>query len=131
MLNSVALMGRLVADPELKVTQSGISVVTIRLAVNRTYDHKQTDFIDVVAWRQQAEFIDKYFRKGELIVIEGAIQTRSYEDKNGNKRSAFEVVANQVHFGQSKKEGAGKQQRIQPMDEYEEMVASEDEDLPF
>lgn len=102
MLNIAALMGRLVADPELRHTTSGIATCTFRIAVDRSYvragEERKTDFIDIVAWRQTAEFVCKYFRKGNLIAVDGSIQTRNYEDKNGNKRTAFEVVANNVNF---------------------------------
>ncbi len=102
MLNRAILMGRLTADPELRTTSGGVSVTSFTVAVNRNYNREQTDFIDVVAWRQTAEFVSKYFRKGQMIAVEGAIQTRSYEDKNGNKRKAVEIVADQVHFTESK-----------------------------
>ena len=102
MLNRAILMGRLVADPELRQTPNGVSVTAFRIAVNRTYNRELTDWIDIVAWRQQAEFVSKYFQKGSMIVVEGSIQTRNYEDKNGNKRTAVEVVADQVHFAESK-----------------------------
>ena len=87
-------MGRLVADPELRQTPNGVSVITFTVAVDRNYSRdreRQTDFIDVVAWRQTAEFVSKYFSKGKMIIVEGSIQTRSYEDRNGNKRRAVEV----------------------------------------
>ena len=87
MLNVVAIMGRLVADPELRTTQSGINVVSFRIACDRNFarqgEQRQADFIDIVAWRQQAEFVSKYFQKGSLIAIEGSLQTRQYQDKNG------------------------------------------------
>ena len=133
MLNSVILMGRLVADPELRKTPSGVSVTTFRLAVQRTYNREETDWIDIVAWRQQADFVSKYFRKGNLIIVEGSIQTRNYEDKNGNKRAAVEVIANQVHFAESKtKESSNEQQNfsVGNMDDYEELD-TDDGDLPF
>lgn len=103
MLNSVTLMGRLVADPELKTTQNGISVAAFRLAVERNYQakgaaEKQADFIPCVAWRQTAEFIGKYFTKGRMIAVEGSLQSRNYEDKNGQKRTAIEVIVERVHF---------------------------------
>ena len=111
MLNSVCLMGRLTADPELKSTQSGVSVCNFRIAVDRTYtpkgQEKQTDFINIVTWRQQAEFVSKYFSKGRLIGIDGSIQTRNYEDKNGNKRTAVEVVADRAFFVDSKNSAQG------------------------
>ncbi len=102
MLNKVVLMGRLVADPELRQTPTGVSVLPFRIAVNRTYNRDQTDWIDIVAWRQQAEFVGKYFSKGDMIIVEGSLQSRSYEDKQGNKRTAIEVVADQVHFASNK-----------------------------
>lgn len=109
MFNLVVLTGRLTADPELKTTQSGISVTSFSIAVDRRYragEEKQTDFINIVAWRQSAEFVAKYFKKGSLIGIEGSIQTRKYTDKNGNSRTAFEVVANNVQFVESKRDSA-------------------------
>lgn len=108
MINNVVLMGRLTAAPELKTTQSGISTVRFSVAVERRYnkqvEEKQTDFIDCVAWRQTAEFISKYFNKGSMIALVGSIQTRSYEDKNGNKRKAVEVQVENVSFCGSKSE---------------------------
>lgn len=103
MLNRVVLMGRLTADPEHKQTQSGIAVTSFSIAVERNYADKSTgkreaDFINIVAWRGTADLICKYFSKGRLIALEGSIQTRNYEDKNGNKRTAFEVVAENVFF---------------------------------
>lgn len=103
MLNKVILMGRLTADPEHKQTPNGVSVTSFSIAVERNFADKQTgkreaDFINIVAWRGTADLICKYFAKGRLIALEGSIQTRNYEDKNGNKRTAFEVVAEQVYF---------------------------------
>lgn len=109
MFNLVVLTGRLTADPELKTTQSGISVTSFSLAVARPYrtgEEQQTDFINVVAWRKTAEFISKYFKKGNMIGIEGSIQTRKYTDKNGNNRTAFEVVVNNAQFVESKRDSA-------------------------
>ena len=108
MLNCAVLMGRLVADPELRTTPNGISVTTFRIAVDRSYvrqgEERQADFIDIVAWRQTADFVTRYFRKGSMIAVQGSIQTRSYEDKTGNKRTAVEVVADNVSFCGSKAE---------------------------
>lgn len=102
MLNDVSLMGRLTADPELRRTPNGVSVTTFTIAVERTYtpqgQEKQTDFIDIVAWRNTAEFACKYFAKGKMMAIQGSIQTRTYDDKEGHKRKAFEVVADNVFF---------------------------------
>ena len=103
MLNVVVIMGRLVADPELRTTTNGINLARFRIACDRNYsrqsEQRQTDFLDVVAWRQQADFVCKYFQKGSLIIIEGSIQTRQYQDKNGNNRTGVEIVANNINFG--------------------------------
>lgn len=124
-LNVVVLMGRMVADPELKRTQSGVYVSSFRVAVDRSFskEERKADFIDVVAWKGTAEFICKYFHKGSMIALAGSLQTRNYEDKNGNKRTAYEVVANEVHFAgsQAKKESSA--------DNFE--VVDETEDLPW
>lgn len=102
MLNVVALMGRLVYEPELKTTPSGINVCSFRIACDRSFarqgEERKSDFIDVTAWRQTAEFVSKYFQKGSMIAIEGSLQTRQYQDKNGNNRTATEVLASQVSF---------------------------------
>ena len=109
MLNTAILMGRLTADPELKTTQNGVSVTSFCVAVDRRFqrqgEEKQTDFINVVAWRQTADFVSRYFHKGSMIAVQGSIQTRNYEDKNGNKRTAVEIVADNVSFCGSKAEG--------------------------
>ena len=108
MINNAVIMGRLVADPELRTTASGNSVSSFTVAVDRSFarqgEEKQADFIDVIAWRQTAEFICKYFRKGSMIAIQGHIQTRMYEDKNGNKRKAVELIADNVSFCGTKPE---------------------------
>ncbi|MCQ2483874.1 MAG: single-stranded DNA-binding protein [Clostridia bacterium] len=108
MINNVVLMGRLVATPELRNTQTGRSVTSFRLAVDRGYvkpgEQRQADFIDCVAWGTSAEFITRYFQKGSMIAVTGSIQTRNYEDKNGNKRTAVEVLVNQASFCGSKAE---------------------------
>lgn len=102
MLNVVALMGRLVADPELRHTPQGVSVTTFTIAVDRSFvrqgEQRQADFIDIVCWRSSAEFVCKYFQKGSLIAVNGSIQTRTYQDKNGNNRTAVEIVANNINF---------------------------------
>lgn len=106
MLNVVAIMGRLVADPELRTTPSGVNVCQFRIACDRNFarqgEQRQADFVDIVAWRAQADFVCKYFSKGSLIAINGRIQTRNYQDKNGNNRTAFAVVAENINFGGSK-----------------------------
>lgn len=116
MLNVVAIMGRLVADPELRTTQNGTSVCSFRIACDRNFvqqgQQRQADFIDIVAWRQSADFICKYFSKGALIAVEGSLQTRQYQDKQGNNRTAVEVVANSVNFA-----GANRKPGGQPVDD--------------
>ena len=106
MLNIVALMGRLTHTPELKTTQNGTSVCSFSIAVDRTYtpkgEERKADFIDIVAWRQTAEFICKYFQKGSMIAIDGSIQTRHYHGKDGSNRTAVEVVANNISFAGAK-----------------------------
>ena len=144
MFNLVVLTGRLTADPELKTTPNGVPVTSFSIAVNRSYragEEQQTDFINLVAWRQRAEFISKYFTKGSLIGIEGSIQTRRYQDKNGNNRTAFEVVVNNAHFVESKRDSAvsGGAPMSEPPASYSNAGANDfadlgdatDDDLPF
>ncbi len=112
MLNKIFLQGRLVADPELRQTPSGVSVATFRIAVDRDFKNKETgekeaDFITVVAWRATAEFVSRYFNKGRMAVVEGRLQMRNYTDRDGNKRTAAEVVADNVYFGDSRRDGEG------------------------
>ena len=109
MLNRVILMGRLVRDPELRRTQSGTPVASFSLAVERDFKNqstgeKTTDFIDIVAWRNTAEFVSKYFAKGRMAVVEGRLQIREWKDQNGNNRRSAEVVADNVYFGDSKRD---------------------------
>ena len=149
MLNCVIIMGRLTADPELKTTPNGTSVTSFCVAVDRSYvrqgEERQTDFINVVAWRQTADFITRYFHKGSMIAVQGSIQTRNYEDKNGNKRTAVEVLAGNVSFCGSKadsNEGFGAQpsnyaQNNQNADfgtnsaGFDDITDDEDDGLPF
>jgi single-strand DNA-binding protein len=127
MINNVVLMGRIVNDLELKTTQSGLSVVSFRIAVDRKYSkgEKQTDFFDIVAWRNQAEFICRYFRKGSLIALEGELQTRSYQTKDGANRTVTEVLANNVSF--TGERNTGERTKDQIMDDLNAMV---EDDLP-
>ena len=107
MLNHIVLMGRLVRDPELRRTQSGVAVASFTLAVDRDFQsggEKQTDFIDIVAWRNTAEFVSRYFTKGRMAVVSGRLQLRDWTDREGNKRRSAEIVADSVYFGDSKKE---------------------------
>ena len=114
MLNAAVIMGRLTRDPELRRTGSGISVASFTVAVDRDYapegQEKETDFIDCVAWRQTGEFVSKYFTKGSMIVVEGRIQKRSWNDKDGNKRWSTEIVADHCYFGEGKKSQEGSNQ---------------------
>ena len=106
MLNVVAIMGRLTADPPLRKTPQGTSVTTFSIACDRSYarqgEERQCDFFDVTCWRQTADFVCKYFQKGSLIAIDGRLQSRTYQDKSGNNRTAIEIVANSVNFGGAK-----------------------------
>ena len=131
MLNHIIIMGRLTRDPELRRTQSGAAVTGITLAVERDFKsqggEKETDFIDVVAWRNTAEFLAKYFTKGRMAVVEGRLQSRSWQDKEGNKRTAWEVIADSVYFTDSKKDVAYAAQSQQ----FGEISDDDDGDLPF
>lgn len=109
MLNHIVVMGRLTRDPELRTTQSGVNVASFTVAVDRDFGgrdgaERQTDFFDCAAWRQTGEFVSKYFQKGSMIVVSGRLQIRSWTDKDGNKRRTAEVVAENVYFGDSKKQ---------------------------
>lgn len=137
MLNKAILMGRLVADPELRHTPSNTPVSSFTLAVNRSFGKgDQTDFIDVVAWQSTAEFVSKWFRKGMLVAVAGRISTRTWEDKQGQKRKSVEVVADEVHFAESKKDTQPRDEGPAPFDmvpggsEFSELSA-DDSELPF
>ena len=134
MLNHIVLMGRLTRDPELRYTQSQIPVASIRIAVDRDYgrgEEKQTDFIDVTAWRQTAEFISKYFQKGRMIVVSGRLQMREWTDKDGNRRTVAEVVADSAYFAGAKREEAEARPAGRPVDVGFHDIGDEDGDLPF
>ena len=115
-LNRTTIMGRLTRDPELRHTNNGTAVTSFSIAVDRDFKaqdgSKETDFIDIVAWRQTAEFVSKYFAKGRMAVVDGRLQTRSYQDNTGNKRTAVEVVADSIYFGDSKNDGAQKREAM-------------------
>jgi single-strand DNA-binding protein len=131
-INVTVLTGRLTADPELKYTQNNIPVTSFTLAADRRVkqgEERQADFIPIVAWRQTAEFVSKYFQKGSAIGIEGSIQTRKYQDKDGNNRTAFEVVANNVHFIESKNSGGANAPAVE--NNTPNFVPVDDGDLPF
>ena len=132
MLNKIFIMGRLTRDPELRRTQNGTAVTSFTLAVDRDFKNadgtKDTDFIDVVAWRNTAEFVSKYFAKGRMAVVEGRLQLRDWTDKDGNKRRAAEIVADSVYFGDSKRDG-GETAQSEPQGGFSEI--EDDGDLPF
>ena len=148
MLNRIILMGRLTRDPELRHTQSGTAVASFSLAVDRDFKsrdsgEKTTDFIDVVAWRNTAEFVSKYFAKGRMAVVEGRLQIRDWTDRDGGKRRSAEVVADNVYFGDSKRDGESGGSFSRPAapapvnygnpagaDQFPEL-ADDDGDLPF
>ncbi len=144
MLNCVTLMGRLVADPELRTTTTGKSVCTFRIAVDRSFqrqgEQRQADFITIVAWESTANFVSRYFTKGSMIAVQGSIQTRNYQDNNGNNRTAFEVLAREVSFCGSKAETGTSAPAVSaaaPAPAYQTAVPSDfeeitdDDDLPF
>ena len=138
-LNKVILGGRLTSDPELKTTNSGTAVVSFSIAVNRRYQkagEQKADFINVVAWKQTAEFVSKYFKKGSSICIVGSLQTRSWTDQSGQKRYATEVIADEANFVDSKAETGGGNagntyvpEQYQAAPQFEEI--SNDDELPF
>lgn len=140
MLNHIVIMGRLTKDPELRRTASGTAVASFTLAVDRDFADKQsgekeTDFIDCVAWRQTGEFVSKHFTKGRMMVVSGRLQFRGWTDKDGNKRKTAEVVADNVYFGDSKKESGGStgdyaSYPTSPASDFA-MLDDNDEQLPF
>lgn len=131
MLNHIVMMGRLTRDPELRQTGSGTSVASFTIAVDRdrktAEGEKETDFIDVVAWRHTAEFVSKFFTKGKLAVVSGRLQMLSWTDKDGNKRRTAEIVAENVYFGDNKKDTADSNSGFGEFP----VVDSNDDDLPF
>ena len=133
MLNKIILMGRLTRDPELRRTQSGTAVASFTLAVDRDYKpqdgERETDFIDIVAWRGTGEFVSKYVTKGRMAVVEGRLQVRDWTDKDGNKRRSTEVVADNVYFGDSKRSESGTP--AEPSGELQELPDEEKGELPF
>jgi single-strand DNA-binding protein len=133
MLNHITLQGRLTKDPELRRTQSGLAVTSFTLAVERDYSgnggERQTDFIDIVAWRNTAEFVKKYFSKGRMAIVAGHLQVRDWTDKDGNKRRVAEVNAESVYFGDSKKDN-GSQTAAAPVS-FDELDELDEEKLPF
>lgn len=134
-MNSVNLLGRICGDPELKTTTNGVSVTSFTLAVDRSYTPKgqerQTDFINCVAWRNTAEFISKYFRKGQRMAVAGELQQRSYTANDGSKRNVLEVVVDGAFFCESKTEPSIEMQTGLSGHKFEEIEPLTDEDIPF
>lgn len=132
MLNTITIMGRMTRDPELRRTESGIAVASFTLACERDYapqgGEKETDFIDVVCWRNTAEFVEKYFTKGRMAVVSGRLQIRGWTDREGNKRRSAEILADRVYFGDAKRDGDAQDSKS---DFTEISNDEEDEDLPF
>lgn len=130
-LNTITISGRIVNDLELKTTPSGLEILSFTVACERDYKdkngEKQTDFIDVVAYKHTAVFVEKYFGKGRMAIVNGRLATRNWEDKNGNKRKAVEIIADNVYFADSKTE----QKQTEPKKEVEFAEMSKDEDFPF
>lgn len=132
MLNKVILMGRLTKDPEIRVTQSQISVASFTLAVERSFksqnEERQTDFINIVCWRSTADFVGKYFTKGQLVAVSGRLQTRSWDDNEGKKRYATDVVADEVFFAEGKRDSATANNSMESSDF---SAITDDDNLPF
>ena len=139
MLNHIVLMGRLTRDPELRHTGNGTAVASFSLAVDRDFKsqsgEKETDFVDIVAWRSTADFVSKFFTKGRMAVVEGRLQLRDWKDKDGNNRRSAEVVAEHVYFGGSKKETGSAAPQAAAQDgtapALEELPECDDDGLPF
>jgi len=128
-LNSIIIQGRLTADPELRQTQSGVSVVNFTVACNREHNKEETDFISCIAWRQTAEFVSKYFRKGQLVLVRGSLQSRKWTDRDGGKRINWDVVCDNVYFCESKKDSGDGYTAKTPDVTYTEV--EDDGELPF
>lgn len=137
MFNKCIMMGRIVNDPELKTTPNGVNVCTFRIAVDRRFQQKgeerKSDFFNIAAWRQQAEFVQKYFVKGRMILVEGEMNTRPYTDKNGNQATWYEIVADRVSFTGEKSGGgsAAAPQGAPPVPSTEPVFEGTDDDYPF
>ena len=134
-LNRVIIMGRMTKDPEVRHTQAGVAVASFTLAVDRDIKNKQTgerevDFIDCVVWRNNAEFVGNYFGKGKMTVVEGKLQMRNWEDKDGNKRRNAEVQVDNVYFGDSRTDGQGSVKANSHREDFED-IPDDDGDLPF
>ena len=137
MLNRIILMGRLTRAPVLRRTQSGTAVTSFSLAVERDFKsqsgEKETDFIDISAWRSTAEFVSKYFAKGRMAVVEGRLRVQNWTDKDGSKRWSYEVVADNVYFGDSKRDAGARSESdtLTPQEDFQELPEEAKEELPF
>lgn len=132
MLNNIVIMGRLTRDPELRRTSSGVAVASFTLACERDFapqgEARGTDFIDIVAWRYTAEFVEKYFSKGQMAIVTGRLQIRNWEDKDGNKRRSAEILADHVYFGEGKKDRA---ETYEPQGEFNEITDDDNQKENF
>ena len=135
MLNKIIIMGRLVRDPELRHTGNGTAVASFSLAVDRDFKsqsgEKETDFVDIVAWRSTADFVSKFFTKGRMAVVEGRLQIRDWTDKDGGKRRSAEVVAEHVYFGDSKRSESDTASAPPASEDFREISEDEEGELPF
>lgn len=137
MLNKIILMGRLTRDPDLRHTQSGTAVASFSLAVDRDYKgqdgERETDFIDIVAWRSSADFVSRYFTRGRMAVVEGRLQARDWKDRDGNRRRSFEVIAENVYFGDSRRASDSDARKDDPIasGEFRQLPDDEEGELPF
>lgn len=135
MLNRVILMGRLTAEPDYRQTESGTALARFTLAVERDFSgqgkERETDFLDVQTWRGTADFVNKYFHKGQLVAVQGRIQVRNYTDKNGDKRRSWDIVADQVYFAESKRDGGGQKSIERDEPPAGDFVPVANDDLPF
>ena len=131
MLNTITIMGRLTRDPEIRRTNNGTAVTSFSLACERDFaaqgEARETDFIDIVSWRYTAEFVEKYFSKGQMAIVTGRLQIRNWEDKEGNKRRSAEILADHVYFGEGKKD---RTETSEPQGGFSE-ITGDDPDLPF
>lgn len=131
-MNSISIVGRLTADPELKKTPNGVSVVQVDIAVSRPRTKETTDFLKVIVWRQSADYLCQYGRKGNLVAISGYLTSRNYEDKNGNKRTAYEIVADSVQLCSVRSEPSAQASFTLPSDAQEyEVIDGADDELSF
>ena len=135
MLNHIDIMGRLTRDPELRFTSSNVAVASFTIACDRDFknDGGETDFIDIVAWRKAAEFVSHHFKKGQMVVVSGRLQIRNWKDKDGNMKRTAEIVADNLYFGEAKKETGAKPAEVAPPSDADITLMADEDDgrLPF